>query len=954
MRRAAAALAVLLFLAGPLAGEEPQRVPLRVGTHADHGRLVFDWPQEVGYEATREGDRVLLRFLAPGRFDLSAGRRTTRNLVAVAEEDGAVVIRTAPGARLRHFRLGSRVVVDLLDPTSPAGAPDAPAVPAAEARPPALTTARAEAPTTRPPRDVPAAAAPEPSPPTPVPPIATAPPLPAAPSAAAQSPPPLPVPDAALVRLLRDRPGVLVPAEDGVGLALLRRGANVLAVMDRPLRLDLAPLRGHPTFGGLDVVATPDATLLVFPLPAQARLFARREGAAWAIEATLEPDARETSVLRATPDRGPPARLALQGPLPRDGAGGVVAVTDPDSGEALVVATLRGAGPGVALGRRLPEFDLLPTMMGAAVLARSDRIVLRGLPDRLVVEAGGGGVSLGAASGPEPPARAQALTRLLDLPAAEVPALLERLRLQLTGINEAPPLTRGPMRRDAAETLLALGLPQEAQAMAGLALREDPRARDDPRLLLAQGAAALLSGRPADARGIADPRLPPVDEVALWRALLATAEGRPDAALALAAGVPLLLAYPEALRTRLLPMALEAMAMGGATMQAARLLVEAAQLPDLDLVRALVAEDQGRVAEALAGYEAVARGRDRRRRAIAMRQAAELRRAGGMIDAAGAADALERALFAWRGGAQELALRRRIAALRLEAGQAVAAFQLLEETARFFPDQAPQIRPDLTDAFAAALAAAPPTLATTLYDAHPDLLPAGERGEATVLVLADRLAALDLSQRAAALLEGATGRATPEARAGIGARLATMRLDSGDAAGALAALDGTAAAGLPGALANRRTLLRARALARRGQRDEAQALFADLGPAGAEPRAELSAEAQDWAGAATAQMEHVGAIVPVAPAELDQSQRAALARAAAYAALAGDEALLATLRAGYEARMAGGPLAEAFALLTGDPVRGAADLPRLQREIGMLRLLPARLEALRGGVQVAR
>ena len=47
-------------------------------------------------------------------------------------------------------------------------------------------------------------------------------------------------------------------------------------------------------------------------------------------------------------------------------------------------------------------------------------------------------------------------------------------------------------------------------------------------------------------------------------------------------------------------------------------------------------------------------------------------------------------------------------------------------------------------------------------------------------------------------------------------------------------------------------------------------------------------------------------------------------------------------------------LAEAFAVLTSDPLRGVADLPRLQREIGVLRQLPSRLEALRGPVPVAR
>jgi hypothetical protein len=52
--------------------------------------------------------------------------------------------------------------------------------------------------------------------------------------------------------------------------------------------------------------------------------------------------------------------------------------------------------------------------------------------------------------------------------------------------------------------------------------------------------------------------------------------------------------------------------------------------------------------------------------------------------------------------------------------------------------------------------------------------------------------------------------------------------------------------------------------------------------------------------------------------------------------------------------MGEGPLAEAFRLLTADPLRGLADLPRLQRELQLFRTLPTRLEALRAGAPLTR
>lgn len=953
MRATAAGMALLVALALPAGAEEAPRVALRVGTHADHGRLVFDWPRPVAYGIERQGDRMVLRFAEPAAFDLAAGRRRTRNLVSLSEEGGAVVIRAAPGARLRHFRLGNRVVLDLID-----AAPDA--APAGRER---GTTAGAAGEQQRSPPappagpmlpaapEVPAAApvsSPEWAPGTAGPPPGGGEgPVDPAPAVPEQRPPPREAPPAVAAFA---RP-LVIPAVEGTGLAVLRRGNAVLAVLDQPLEPDPARLNGGQGMAGLEVVAAPGATVLSLPLPDGLRLHARRSAAGWVIEAAGASPAREPPALRVASDPGPPPRLALEGEV---AAGGVVAIPDPLTGDPLIVATLRAPGPGVAQARRMAEFELLPTIMGAAVLARSDRIGLRALPDRIVVEAAGGALALGPVAGREPPARVAGLTRLLDLPTTSAPALLERLRMQLLGVNDAPPLVRGAPRRDAAETLLALGLPQEAQAMAGLALREDPQAREDPRLILAQGAAALLAGRIPEADGIADPRLPPADEVALWRGLLAAAREAPDAAHEIAAVAPLLLAYPEALRDRLLPMALEAMAMGGEAAAAARLLQEAPASPSLDLARALVAEAEGRDAAALGAFDSIAQGRDRRQRATALRRAAELRLARGMIDAAGAAGALESSLFAWRGGAQELALRRRIAALRVEAGQGPEAFAMLDEAARYFPSEAEALRPELGEAFLAALRTAPPAMATMLFDAHPDLLPDGERGEATVLLLADRLVALDLNDRAAALLEQAAMRAAPSARASIGARLAALRLSEGEAAAAIAALDATEGDVLPEALARRRILLRARAMARRGDGLGADRLLAGIGAAGAETRAELRAGARDWAGAASAQMEHLAAIMPAPPEPLGQAQRVALMRAAAYAALASDEALLAALRDAYGARIDGGPLAEAFALMTSDPLRGIADLPRLQQEIGLLRVLPSRLEALRAGVQVAR
>jgi hypothetical protein len=1000
-------------------------------------------PSQVGYRVEEQDGRAVIRFAAPARLDLAAARRPPRNILGVEQEEEAVVIRLAPGARLRHFRLGNRIVVDALDAgpdraappaaaaaeapvqapaarheagrNRPAATDAAPAAEAAQRAAPAATprasarpaapqpaaaqptaaqpaAAAAPAPASRrapvgaapvPPAATPAsgaapdatpvaaprpgatppagdarpaaASSPTPAPQPPVPPrqpadAPAAPARPAAPQDARSAVAALPAPSNATLRALPNG-AIAIAAGADAGLAAFRRGEWVHVAIDRPLVLDTASLRGHPVFAGLEARAAGDGVALRVHMPAPTRIEARREGETWILTPMRDAVPVDAPSLRVQPEAGPPARLVFTGGQ----AGGTVALTDPETGETFLAATLRHAGPGIVQGRRLPEFDLLPSMLGAVVLARSDNLAIRALPEgRFAVQAAGGGsIRLGTVAGRDVTPAAAAMSRMLELPSGSVPVLLERMRQQLVSLNGAPSLTRGHLRRDAAETLLSLGMPQEAQAMAGLGLQEDPRAREDARLLLVHGVAALLSGRLAETRNLEDARLPANDEVSFWRAMLAMARGQ-DAGAALAAVAPLVAAYPDALRDRVLPLVAEALAGGGEPRAAAALLAEAAGAPGLDLARAMLAEAEGKRSEALEGYVAVTGGRDRRQRAAAMRRSAELRLAGGEIDAAAAATALEQSLFAWRDPAEEVATRRRAAALRLQAGQGPQAYALLDETGRLFPDRAAEIRPELADAFAAALETAPPLTAATLFDAHPDLIPTGGRGEAAVLLLADRLVALDLTERASAMLRrameapGAQG-----ARASIGARLAALRSAEGDAVGALAALDGSEATNIDPALAERRAHLRARALARRGQRPEAIEVLAALGRAGAASRAELHAEAQDWPAAFAAMNEHLAVRLPAAPAALAREDRVALARAAAFAALAGDDAALAALREAHGERMREGPLSEAFAALTSDPLRGLADLPRVQQEIGMLRLLPSRLEALRAPVQVA-
>ena len=125
----------------------PGPVAVRIGQHDGYGRVVFDWTREVGYSAERAGNVIVIRFERPDGADLAAfeAGRLDQVRIASARVDGAatvVELAVADGARLRHFRSETKIVIDVLDPPGAAAAAAGGAAQSA-----ATTPAEAEAPT---------------------------------------------------------------------------------------------------------------------------------------------------------------------------------------------------------------------------------------------------------------------------------------------------------------------------------------------------------------------------------------------------------------------------------------------------------------------------------------------------------------------------------------------------------------------------------------------------------------------------------------------------------------------------------------------------------------------------------------------------------------------------------------------------------------------------------------
>ncbi len=909
--------------------------PIRTGNHRGFGRVVFDLPAGAKWTLVREGERLTVRFSGA---DPVAGVPPPRNVRALTAAPSTAELSLVPGTRVRSTRMGSRLVLDLLDPTAAA-----PAV--APAEKPSVTARAAPVPAL--PKTAPAVGPPSPSPPPP--PVAAAPDPPGAAAAALpagpSAPEAMPVGPVALAAApAATGEAVLLPFAASTGAAAFRRGDEAMLVFDERRPIDTGALQNNPIFSSAEIRLFPAATVLRFRLPADRALRLARGEGGWIVTVGDQPALRpiRPDLDAADANAGPQLRLSAGQP------GRSVVVSDPLTGGTLLVGTQREPGQGVVVSRDTPEFSLLPTWQGVAVVAVSDELILSETSDGFMLRSAlpRGGLALapvGTDLGPLDDAAR--LTRRFDFPGLPEPELLRRLQAA-AGAGALPAGRRTAPRIAAAQAMLALGLGAEAQALLSLTAANDPHAAADPDVVGLTAIGALLAGRLDESAGLDDPRLTGTDEVALWRGLRTAMlrEGAPDAAAQLATEIRLLLAYPAPLRSRLLPLAAETMAMGGEAEAAQRLVDARPNNARLDLARAMLAGQRDSHA-ALTILDRLAQSPDRLVRARAAPRAVELRLASGELTIAGAADAMEKLLYVWRGDAREAALRLRAADLRAQAGEPRAALAMLRESLDALPNAREALRARMGQIFAAALEAdaktpMPPLDLVAMVEENPDLITEGDPGLALAKRLADRLAALDLPRRAAPVLEKLVAAAAPGVvRAELGGRLAATRLLLDDPTGALSVLGATAVDDLPAPVLEERVLVWARATAAQGDAIRAATVLETLdSPAALALRVQLLEQAKDWTDAAAAQRRFADDTVPV-EGLLTEAQATTLLHLAADASQANDNSLLEGLRDRDLARLPQGHTADMFRLLTELPVRQPEDLPRARRE-----------EALAGGL----
>ncbi|HSV28986.1 MAG TPA: tetratricopeptide repeat protein, partial [Candidatus Omnitrophota bacterium] len=333
-------------------------------------------------------------------------------------------------------------------------------------------------------------------------------------------------------------------------------------------------------------------------------------------------------------------------------------------------------------------------------------------------------------------------------------------------------------------------------------------------------------------------------------------------------------------------------------------------------------------------------GESRPDRAFAARTRIEMQLKRGDITPAQAIPQMERLRFAWRGGDFEYRLVKRLGELTLADGQYGNGLRLLRSITENYADHPDvgSVQTMMNAAFEKLFLGGgadklQPIVAIGLYDEFQELTPSGEKGDEMIRKLADRLASVDLLDRAAELLRHQVQfRLQGIDKARVGTRLALLELADRKPAQALDSLDMSEMPGLPDELHDQRRYMRVQALSDLGRAAEALALIInDQSDPARRLRAEIYWNMKKWPEAATA-LESV-----IEPPDLRRPLTPPAARRildlATALTLARDDRGLARIRRQFGPQMAATDLREAFDLLTSEPERGIPDYRRIGDKI---------------------
>ena len=938
----------LVFSAFASAPAWAAEVKIRTGAHPTYSRLVFDWQNRVEYTVeTAEAGKLVITFNQNASLNSAAVKSNPvaniKALDVLSTEPLKVQISIPADSRTRNLRAGNKVVVDVYNP--PGGAPKPKAVAVSEPKP--------EPPKKEEPKEE---KAPEPE----------KEPVKQAEKPAEEEKKAEQVeekaeetpqePQNVEIKMREEVTLATVSSTKNFGMAIFELGDRIWMVNDKSDVL-LKPQLSGPHAAELEPVTEVKSSggkAYTIAKPKQQETKALGGGILWRVifghELSVGP---HEEPVRSGINREQERSGKLLWPL--KGARAVFDLQDPITGRMIKAVTVEDAEQFAGPAREFIDFEVLPSHSGLAISPKvSDlqvQIVRGGVeisrPDGLTMvddtllatmttkkaklddtEEGGG-------------------QKIFDFKAWQlggVSSNVDNKRIILTTLNDQPETARSESLLTLGKMYTANAMGSEALGVLNYALAERPGLWDNPEFMAIYGVASALARRNVEAfHYLSNEILAPFEEVNYWRAAILANEGDwQQAAAVLPKGVNILHDYTTLLQNRLIPDLAEIALRAGDLAHATKLLdialknkkvMNAPQHAALVYLQGEAARQRGDVEETIKLWKPLTKGRDDLYRAKAGLALTRLEMEQDKVTTEEAIDRLERLRYAWRGDQLEVQIYYWLGRIYFDQGEFIKGLKIMREAVSYDPGTAlgQRVAGEMADLFVdlflgEQLKEVSPLDAVGLYDEFKELVPLDERGNQIIEHLAEHLVEADLLTRSGDLLKYQIDHRLEGADIyRVNIRLAAIRLLDNMPDKAIAALNAAATQleKLPEEMkvpARYReiSMLRARALSRKGRPDQALALLNDLErtPEMNRLRADIAWTAGYWDDAAEALGDVVTDQNISFTRPLEDENTALLLQRAIALNLASDRIALANMREKYTDLMNQTSKAKTFEVIT--------------------------------------
>ena len=960
-------------------------VPVRVGRHEGFNRVVFDWPLAIDYGVLRKGRTITIRFRRAARIDMTRLSRSASPLIVGAEVDEGpnwtlVKFKVAEGVRIRHFRFGSGVVLDLLEPRRTAAdasgkKPEAaqPTGENAAKKPPQnakltpkpqrsralvgnagtpagnkrVTAARKNSRVLSAPRKRARSAVSEPR----------------RLSTNGKHRTQGPVSKIPVSLSLQAKAAVLrFHWEAPVGAAVFMRGGYLWVVFDReagmafdgwpkkdrkrskwPKRRRAAIPLWAKRLGKAKASRMPGSSIFRMSVPTGIFPRVTKEGLTWVVtldEQITTPVAGIPIEPYFAPAGGARLHLAV------NDAGAAVAIPDPAAGDRVWVIPVTKSGKGIGVGRSFAEVELLATAQGIAGRALSDAVKFQTQRQGVEITAPGGlrlsgtnvpGALAPAARGKQTRGAIAGQSWLFEfekLYQIDGDAFAAMKHKFLEAAYKAQPTEQGRARLRLAQLHFANSRYADVIGILRVIEADEPTFVNDPVFRALRGASYFsLADLKRARRDLFHNSLDPYNEISLWRGAVDAVDGKWVKALRhFSRSDYIIRSYPRRLRIDLGLLAAETAWQGGDVVLTKYHLATVDALkpgrsfaPRLQFLRGHLLAKTLYPEDAVEYWNRAMEGADPKIRVRAALAKTEILLKHGKIDLKKAAEELEKLRYVWRGDRLEFEVLTRLGRAYLDTGDFKNGLLTLRDAARYYPKfpETDGVVKRMRKAFVKLYVGGradklPPLVSLALYDEFRELTPPGKVGNDLIAKLARRLVGVDLLDRSAILLKHLVDeRLTGTERLEAANQLGLVYLLDRKPDQALATLSGELPADIAPKVTLSRRLLRARALGELARYKEALTLLKSDKSRDAELlRAEIYWRLKTWGEAAKA----YGSLVDIDGSKQigfsDTRQRYVLNLVISLA-LSEDARGLDSVRKRFAARMAKTRYRDAFNLVSG-------------------------------------